>query len=94
MINEMVELWGESRPWAAVTSYVDGLAHPFLASRDALELATRTPGDKVLGRLLIESDDERVVRLECPFARPRDVNTPEEYDALLEAAARTSLEDE
>lgn len=94
VINEMVELWGESRPWAAVTSYVDGLAHPFLVSRDALELAMRTPGDKVLGRLLIESDDERVVRLECPYAGPRDVNTPEEYDALLEAAARTSLEDE
>jgi hypothetical protein len=40
-------------------------------------------GEKVLGRILIETDDDRVVRLSVPFEAPQDVNTPEDYEALL-----------
>jgi molybdenum cofactor cytidylyltransferase len=82
VIDLMVGLWRETDSWAAVTSYADGVGHPFLVSRDALDSATRTPGEKVLGRLLIESDDDRVVRVVVPITAPRDVNTPADYGAL------------
>lgn len=82
VIDLMVGLWQGSQPWAAVTSYADGVAHPFLVSRDALELAGQQQGEKVLGRLFIESDDDRVVRLAVPVEAPRDVNTPADYEAL------------
>ena len=94
VIDQMVELWREAAPWAAVTSYTDGVAHPFLVSRDALGLAMRTRGKRVLGRLLIESDDDRVLRLDAPVTAPLNVNTAEEYDALLGAEERTGFEDE
>ncbi|MGB5533728.1 MAG: nucleotidyltransferase family protein [Acidimicrobiia bacterium] len=94
VIDQMVRLWREGRPWAAVTSYTDGVAHPFLVSRDALDFAVRTRGDRVLGHLLIDSDDDRVLRLDAPVAAPLDVNTPDEYDALLDAEGRTGFEDE
>mgnify|MGYP000738906966 CR=1 FL=1 len=64
VIDQMVSLWRDVRPWAAVTSYTNGVAHPFLLSREALDTAAKTPGNKVLGRLLVESGDERVVRLD------------------------------
>ena len=82
VIDLMVGLWRKKQSWAAVTSYADGVAHPFLVSRDALELAAQLPGEKVLGRLLIESGDDRIVRLAVPVAAPRDVNTPADYEAL------------
>ena len=82
ILNRMVGLWRTSEPWAAVTSYADGVAHPFLVSRGALDVAAHTSGEKVLGRLLVESDDARVVRLVVPTRAPRDVNTPEDYEAL------------
>ena len=48
----------------------------------------------MLGHLLIDSDDDRVLRLDAPVAAPLDVNTPDEYDALLDAEGRTGFEDE
>jgi molybdenum cofactor cytidylyltransferase len=82
IVNQMVRLWRESEPWAAVTSYADGVAHPFLVSRRALDVASRDHGEKVLGRILIESNDERVVHMSVPIRAPRDVNTPADYEAL------------
>lgn len=82
VVNQMVGLWRELKPWAAVTAYVDRVAHPFLVSRGALDTATHTVGERVLGRLLIESDDERIVHLVVPTRAPRDVNTPADYQAL------------
>lgn len=83
VIDAMVDLWNKSRPWAAVTEYDDRIANPFLISRAALDEATEMAGEKVLGRLLVEGDDDRVVRLLVAGPSPRDVNTPEDYEALL-----------
>ena len=83
VIDALVEVWGESRPWAAVTEYDDRIANPFLISRAALESMVEVAGEKVLGRLLIEADDDRVVRVRFAGAAPRDVNTPRDYEALL-----------
>jgi len=83
VIDAMVGLWNESGPWAAVTEYDDRIANPFLTSRSAVEEAAEMTGEKVLGRLLVEGDDDRVVRMHVAGASPRDVNTPEDYEALL-----------
>ncbi len=83
VIDAMVELWNEDRPWAVVANYDDRIANPFLISRPALEDAAEMTGERVLGRLLVESGDDRVARLRIAGPAPWDVNTPEEYAALL-----------
>ena len=84
VIDAMVALWQEEEPWAAVTAYRNRVAHPFLLSRTAVESMEEMTGEKVLGRILVESDDDRVARLSVPHQAPRDVNTPEDYAELLE----------
>ena len=91
VVDRMVSLWKEGGPWAAVTSYTDGVGHPFLMSRQALDTAAQTSGDRVLGRLLIESGDQRVVTLKVEAEAPQDVNTQEAYNTLLEAERRSTL---
>ena len=93
VVDLMVGLWGEAKPWAAVTAYVDRIAHPLLVSREAVTVAAQTPGQKVLGRLLIEADDDRVVRLVVQAEAPRDVNTPGDYEALLGDSGSTAADD-
>ena len=82
VIDAMVDLWDEERPWAAVAEYANRIAHPFLLSREAVESVAETSGKKVLGRILVDSANDRVVRLKVPHDAPRDVNTPEDYEAL------------
>ena len=83
VIDSVIELWINGAPWAAVTAYRDRIAHPILLSSTAVESMGEMTGEKVLGRILIETDDDRVVRLSVPFEAPQDVNTPEDYEALL-----------
>ena len=83
-LDSMIGLWLETGPWAAVAEYDDRIAHPFLLSRTAVDAMDQMTGEKVLGRLLIDSDDDRVIRLAVPHKAPRDVNTPEDYAELLE----------
>jgi molybdenum cofactor cytidylyltransferase len=83
VIDSVIELWVNEAPWAAVTTYRDRIAHPILLSSTAVESMEEMTGEKVLGRILIETDDDRVARLSVPFEAPQDVNTPEDYEALL-----------
>lgn len=83
VIDSMIDLWSEVRPWAAVTEYTDRTAHPFLLSRGAVRSTEKMAGEKVLGRILIDSGDGRVVRLSVSHEAPRDVNTPDDYEGLL-----------
>ena len=82
VVDQMVALWIESRPWAGVTAYSDRLAHPFLLSRRALDEATALGGPKLLWRLLAEDDTGRVAHLPVEHPAPIDVNTPADYDRL------------
>ena len=82
-IDSMIGFWAEEGPWAAVTEYSDRVAHPFLLTRAAVEFMKEVAGRRVLGRMLIESGDDRVVRLPVPGEAPLDVNTPENYEELL-----------
>ena len=83
VIDSMINLWIESRPWAAVTEYSNRIAHPFLLSSAAVASMGELTGEKVLGRLLVESHDARIMRLRVPYGPPRDMNTPDDYEALL-----------
>ena len=83
-IDMLINLWHETHPWAAVTEYLDQVAHPFLVSRAAVGVADEAEGEKILGRLLVDSVDDRVVRLANPHSAPLDVNTPADYESLLQ----------
>ncbi len=83
VIDLMVDLWDKERPWAAAAEYANRVAHPFLLSREAAESAAEMSGEKVLGRILIDGANDRVVRFKVPHDAPRDVNTPEDYEALV-----------
>jgi len=83
VIDAIVDLWREREPWAAVTAYSDRTAHPFLVSDEAVAELRASTGEKVLGRVLIDRADRRVVPLDVSSTAPRDVNTREEYEALL-----------
>ena len=82
-IDALVDLWTKTHPWAGVTEYIDHVAHPFLVSRAAVSVAHESKGEKVLGRLLLDAADDRVIRLASPHKAPLDVNTPADYESLL-----------
>ena len=83
VIDEMISLWRQDRPWGAVTAYRDRVAHPFLLSRSAYDEAVATGGPKRLWRFLVEDTTDRVARLQIDDSAPTDVNTPDDYDELL-----------
>jgi molybdenum cofactor cytidylyltransferase len=83
-IDAMVDLWVDARPWAAVTLYRDRISHPILLSRAAVDETRAIEGSKVLWRALVESGDNRVVRVDAPGDAPPDINTRQDYEALLE----------
>lgn len=80
--------WEERRPWALVTEYDDGArGHPLAFSAEALEALRAARGDKVAWRLL-ESEPERVETVRVHRPLPRDVDTWEDYEAVLAALDR------
>jgi molybdenum cofactor cytidylyltransferase len=87
-IDALVDRWHAASPWAAVTAYRDRIAHPFLLSRAAIEEGAHLEGSKVLWRALVESGDERVARVSMDFDAPLDVNTPDDYESLVQRSAR------
>jgi molybdenum cofactor cytidylyltransferase len=84
VIDTMVQLWRAEQPWGAVAVYRDQIAHPFLLSRAALDEAIAVGGPKLLWRLLAEDATGRVVRVAFDLDPPCDVNTPADYDLLIE----------
>ena len=78
-IDALVTCWNDVRPWAAVTSYADRIAHPFLLSPEAVEAAIELDGSKALWRLLVASSDDRVVIIDASDTAPLDLNTPDDY---------------
>jgi molybdenum cofactor cytidylyltransferase len=69
----------------AVCRYDDGRGHPLAFVRSVFPALTELHGDKGVWRLLDERADEVV---EVPIAGPvpLDVDTPEDYEAVLAAA--------
>lgn len=86
VIDAVVDLWQAEEPWAAITEYRDRSGQPYLLSREALDEAAGMDGTKVLWRLLTSDESDRVVRVMVDLPAPADVNTPEDYQALLDEA--------
>jgi molybdenum cofactor cytidylyltransferase len=78
--------WESTRPWALVTEYDGGPGHPLVFAADALPSLHVLRGEKAVWKLL-ESEPERVehARIERPM--PRDVDSWDDYEALLQAFA-------
>lgn len=83
VIDTMVDVWRTEQPWGAVAAYRDRVAHPFLLSHAAVAEASAIGGPKLLWRLLGEDATGRVVAVQFDRTSPTDVNTPEDYDRLL-----------
>jgi molybdenum cofactor cytidylyltransferase len=86
VIDRVRAAWEATRPWALVTRYEDGSGHPLVFSADALPSLRALRGEKAVWKLL-ESEPDRVqhARIERPL--PRDVDSWDDYEALLEAFA-------
>ncbi len=69
----------------AVCRYDDQRGHPFAFERRIFEELANLHGDKGVWRLLDERADE-VVEVLIPGPVPLDVDTPEDYEAVLAAA--------
>jgi molybdenum cofactor cytidylyltransferase len=85
-IDDVGAAWESTRPWGLVTRYDDGLGHPLVFAADALPSLQALRGEKAVWKLL-ESEPERVehARIERPL--PRDVDSWDDYEALLRALA-------
>ena len=81
-VDQVVATWRRERPWAAVTSYVGALGHPFVFAREAFGKLRGLHGDKAVWKL-IEAHPERVSRVKIETPLPPDVDTPEDFDLVL-----------
>jgi molybdenum cofactor cytidylyltransferase len=70
----------------AACHYDDGRGHPLAFARDTFGALADLHGDKGVWRLLDEHADE-VAEVRVPGPIPRDVDTPEDYRAVLEELA-------
>jgi molybdenum cofactor cytidylyltransferase len=69
----------------AVCRYDDGRGHPFAFARSVFGELAALHGDKGVWRLL-DRGDEAVAEVRVPGPIPVDVDTPEDYEAVLAAA--------
>ncbi len=70
----------------AVCRYDDGRGHPIVFSRAVFGELAELHGDKGVWRLLDQRADD-VAEVEVAGPIPLDVDTPEDYRAVLEALA-------
>jgi molybdenum cofactor cytidylyltransferase len=69
----------------AVCRYDDGRGHPFAFARSVFGELARLHGDKAVWKLLEQRAGE-VAEVPVPGAVPRDVDTWDDYEAVLAAA--------
>jgi molybdenum cofactor cytidylyltransferase len=81
-IDHVIATWQQTRPWAAVTSYLENLGHPFVFAREAFADLRSLHGDKAVWKM-IEAHPERVSRIEIQAPLPPDVDSPGDYDLAL-----------
>jgi molybdenum cofactor cytidylyltransferase len=86
VIDQVRAAWEDGRPWALATEYEDGRGHPLVFSAEAVETLRAARGPKPAWRLL-ESEPDRVAAAHVARPLPRDVDTWEDYEAVLRALA-------
>lgn len=87
LIDLVRRTWERERSWMALTSYEDGLGHPFVFSADAFGSLRGLHGDKAVWKL-VEQQPERVARIRAPRPLPRDVDTWDDYRRVRAAWAK------
>jgi molybdenum cofactor cytidylyltransferase len=78
-IDPFVAAWRASPTWAAVTSYRDGIGHPFLFSVEAFPALRSLHGDKAVWKIVDRESEERVARISVDRPLPQDVDTWDDY---------------
>ncbi|MDH3607219.1 MAG: nucleotidyltransferase family protein [Acidimicrobiia bacterium] len=81
VIDALLLAWDPGQYDAALVSYVDGDGHPLLVATDVV--AELADGDRLLWHLIEERPD-RIMRVTSNQTRPVDVNTPEDYRAVID----------
>jgi len=79
VIDEVAAAWRADPGWAAVTSYEDGLGHPFVFSAAAFGDLRALHGDKAVWKIVEREPPERVRRLRVARPLPPDIDTWEDY---------------
>lgn len=75
--------WERHRPWAAVTDYQGRPGHPFVFSSAAFGTLRGLHGDKAVWKVL-DTQGDRVRRMEVDRPLPPDVDTWDDYVAVCE----------
>lgn len=70
-------------PWAVVCEYQDGPGHPLLLSAAAVATVDDLEGTKPLWRHVVEEPPVPTARVTVASPRPIDVNSPDDYRAVL-----------
>jgi len=81
-INKVTFAWRRESPWASVTSYRGEFGHPMMFARKAFDELRRLHGDKAVWKL-IEAYPEKILRVDIDAVLPLDVDTPEDYERVL-----------
>jgi molybdenum cofactor cytidylyltransferase len=84
VIDSVRVAWESKRDWAMVTRYDDGLGHPLVFAADAFPALRALHGDKAVWKLL-ESQPDSVGEVRVVRSLPRDVDTWDDYQAVLRA---------
>lgn len=82
IIDPFVATWRASPMWAAVTSYTDGIGHPFMFSADAFPTLRSLHADKAVWKIVDREGEDRVARIGIDAPLPRDVDTWDDYLAV------------
>ena len=86
VIDTVVEEWRRTRDPIVLASYQGREGHPLMFARALFDQLAALRGDKAAWKLVDARRDQiRVVSLDR--AHPRDINTREEYEALVRVAA-------
>lgn len=82
VIDALRAAWEAERPWAALTEWRGVPGHPLAFSAEAFPALRALHGDKAVWKLL-DAHPERFLRVPVDRELPRDVDTWEDYEAVL-----------
>lgn len=90
VIDRVVRVWRDRPTWATVTEYEQrALGHPLVFSADAFPRLRTLHGDKAVWKIVDAEPEHRMARVPLPRPLPRDVDTWDDYEAVLEELGLT-----